>query len=136
MDNLFMEAAKNKYRFESRKGLLMVEDLFDLPLESAKGADLNSVAQAVDAELEKKRTKSFVNTSKDTARNLLEGKLEVVKAVIAVKEAEQEKSRKRTAYLQERNQLLNALEARKQNDLAGASAEDLEKRLAELEASL
>ena len=37
---MFEQAARLKLRFETSRGLLSVEDLWDLPLTSARGASL------------------------------------------------------------------------------------------------
>ena len=47
MDNLFLQATREKFRFESSKGDLSVEQLWDLPLTSRTGFDLDTVAKAV-----------------------------------------------------------------------------------------
>ena len=40
--NIFETAARNKVRFESSKGLVTVEDLFDAPLTSKNGGAFNT----------------------------------------------------------------------------------------------
>ena len=51
MSNLFEVAARKKYRFDSQKGLLSVEELWDLPLQSTKSVSLDSIAIALNKEI-------------------------------------------------------------------------------------
>ena len=67
MDNLFMQATREKFRFESSKGDLSVEQLWDLPLTSRTGFDLDTVAKAVNADLKASNEESFVNASNNPA---------------------------------------------------------------------
>ena len=85
MDNLFLQATREKFRFESPKGDLSVEQLWDLPLTSRTGFDLDTVAKAVNADLKASNEESFVNVNNNPAVSRLQAKLEVVKAIIEVK---------------------------------------------------
>jgi hypothetical protein len=92
---MFKKAARLKLRFDSSKGLLTVEDLFDLPLTSAKGASLDGIAKALHREIKDSSEISFVGppSPENTALNL---KFNIVKDVIdaRVKENEDKKNRK------------------------------------------
>ena len=58
--NLFEIASRNKLRVPTTKGDLTVEQLWDLPLKSANGLSLDSIAIALNKQLESKAT-SFVD---------------------------------------------------------------------------
>lgn len=132
--DLFITAAKEKFRFDSKKGQLTVEDLFDLALQHSSGTDLDNVAQSIAAELESVTQKSFVNIRPNPKKALLEKKLEVVKIIIQIKQDEADATRKRLAKNAERTKILNALEEAERHQLAQSSVEELEKRLAALDA--
>ena len=58
--NLFEIASRNKLRVPTTKGDLTVEQLWDLPLKSANGLSLDSIAIALNKQLESSAT-SFVD---------------------------------------------------------------------------
>ena len=72
MQDVYKFAAQNQLRFESIRGDLTVEQLFQLPLRSKGGFDLDSVAKAVNAELRGASEESFVE---DTSAGPREGLL-------------------------------------------------------------
>ena len=75
MDNLFLQATREKFRFESPKGDLSVEQLWDLPLTSRTGFDLDTVAKTVNADLKASNEESFVNVNNNPAVSRLQAKL-------------------------------------------------------------
>jgi len=135
-DELFFIAARDKYRFSSVNGELTAEQLFDLPLTSRNGLDLDTVARTINASLKEAGEESFVNTtSRSTpARRLLTNKLELVKAVIEYKEEMATKKQNDRARAEQRDELRQILQEREKADLRSLSREELEKRLAELSA--
>lgn len=136
MTNLFKYAAISKLRFPSVRGDLTVEQLWDLPLESKTGFDLDSVAKAVNKDLKSQAEESFVATTSNPAKGQLEAKLEIVKEVIADKIAASEARRLASARSAERQKLLDILHSKKVDELQGMSVEELEKRISELDNSL
>ena len=133
MDNLFLQATREKFRFESSKGDLSVEQLWDLPLTSRTGFDLDTVAKAVNADLKSSNEESFVNASNNPAVSRLQAKLEVVKAIIEVKLAQAEATKKRAEKIAERQRLMEVLHSKKDQELQGLSVEEIERRLSQLE---
>lgn len=130
---LFERAARGKWRFESNRGLLNAENLFDMPLTSNDGFDLNSIAVTIDDQLDRTSKKSFVEPVKSTGRVELEGKLELVQVVIARKLADRKAAETRAANSEKRRKLLDALAKREDAALSEASQEELLAQLAELE---
>ena len=61
--NLFEIATRKKLRFPSLKGELSAEQLWDLPLSSRVGLDLDNIAKAVNKDLKAEEEDSFVKTS-------------------------------------------------------------------------
>lgn len=133
MDNLFLQATREKFRFESSKGDLSVEQLWDLPLTSRTGFDLDTVAKAVNANLKSSNEESFVNASNNPAVSRLQAQLEVVKAIIEVKLAQAEATKKRAEKMAERQRLMEVLHSKKDQELQGLSVEEIERRLSQLE---
>ena len=133
MDNLFLQATREKFRFESSKGDLSVEQLWDLPLTSRTGFDLDTVAKAVNADLKASNEESFVNANNNPAVSRLQAQLEVVKAIIEVKLAQAEAAKKRAEKAAERQRLMEVLHSKKDQELQGLSVEEIERRLSQLD---
>lgn len=133
MNNLFLQATREKFRFESSKGDLSVEQLWDLPLTSRTGLDLDTVAKAVNADLKASNEESFVNANNNPAVSRLQAKLEVVKAIIEVKLAQAEATKKRAEKAAERQRLMEVLHSKKDQELQGLSVEEIERRLSRLD---
>lgn len=129
---MFEKASKLKIRFESPKGSLTVEDLWDLPLTSSTGkANLNDIAKGISRELRENEDEDFVNTA-TKPNELLALKMEVVKRVIAERLAENQAA-KQAADRREKKQRIMALMAQKQDEvLASKSLDELQAMMAEL----
>jgi hypothetical protein len=126
MSNIFEQASKLKLRIATAKGMQTVEDLWDLSLES-----LDTIAVAVDKQLETAGKKSFIG-KKDTTNKVLELQLEVLKHIIGVK---LEEKATKAARVERNAQLahLRELAANKSTEaLAGKSLEEINKMIAEL----
>lgn len=125
---MFEEASRRKIRFDSSRGLLSVEDLWDLPLTGARrGTTLDDIAIDLSQRVrDTVDTVSFVNPSaEDSDKAELALKFEVVKHIIRVRVAERDELRA-AADRREKKQKLLELIARKQDDeLAGKSVDEL-----------
>lgn len=133
-NTLFITANRKKYRFDSNRGPLTTEQLFELPMTSKSGFDLDTVAKEVNRQLKAQTEDSFVEVKRNDLRDELTNKLEVVKTVISWKQAEATKAQQAVAKSAERQKLLTALEAVKSRKLEGATEEELLKQLEALEA--
>jgi len=133
-NNVFLLAARHKYRFGSVNGDLLAEQLFDLPLTSRTGLDLDTIARTINASLKEAGEESFVNTRNkaNPSRTVLVNKLELVKTVIAVKEAEAEAKQDEKAKAARRAELREALADRQRDNLRSMSEEELKEQLAKL----
>ncbi len=131
---MYKFVAQNGIRFASSRGLITVEQLFQMPLKSANGFDLDSVARAINKELKGMQEESFVDdVSSNPRKKELEISLEVVKDVIKTKQSENEAKLNRLKKTAERKKILDALAAKRDQALTASSIEDLEKQLAALE---
>lgn len=131
-DNIYKYAAQNSLRFPSIRGDLTAEDLFDLPLTSKNGFCLDEVAKAIHRQLKDNSEESFVEP-KTASNTVLEVSLEIVKDVIATKQAANATALAKVKKAEERKRLLDAVAAKKDQALTSASLEELEAQLAALE---
>lgn len=126
-NNLFITAARKKYRFASHKGYLSVEDLFDSTLDS-----LDIIAQSLDQIIQKAGAKSFVK--KRTPSSVEESeKLEIVKFVIETKIAEADERKTRADKASQKAFLGELLNKKKLEKLEGLTAEEIEAQIKALE---
>lgn len=130
MENVFLEAIKQKVRFATGRGLCSTEDLFDLPLKK-----LDAMAVQLDGEVgERKTFLANPDAKVSSEQKLLALQLEVLKAVIEIKQADNAAalaaSKKRA-----QKQFLEGLKEKKQlAQMEDLSIEDIDKQLAELDA--
>ncbi len=132
-NDLFEYATRNKLRFTSTRGELSVEALWDVPLRSTDGFNLDAIARAVNKAFKDATEESFVSTAKTPAHTRLEMTLEVVKRVIAVKLADEENAKRRAENKKEREKLLQILAEKQDGKLSALSEKELQKRIAALE---
>ncbi|MES3001310.1 MAG: hypothetical protein V4787_11520 [Pseudomonadota bacterium] len=132
MSNIFESATRSKLRFTSVRGQLSVEDLWDLPLTSKTGFDLDTVAKTVNATLKAQAEESFVATSTNPAKAVDEQKLEIVKHVIAMRIAENETRRSAAARKEQREKLQAVLADKLDGKMREQSVEELQAQLAAL----
>lgn len=120
--NIFEAATKEKYRFPF-KGMISVEDLWDLKLQ-----DLDSVFKSLNKQKKQNDEESLlqVKTAEDQE---LDNKIQIVKYIVKFKQEEIEE-RLQAKNKKEYNQKLLELIERKQNEeLAGKSIEELQAML-------
>ena len=129
---LFENAVRNKFRFNSTKGSLTVEDLWDLPLTSTKGSSLDSIAKLINKDLKSEEEESFVNPSSNSKAKLLQNKLDIVKRVIQVKQEENEASRKLVEKRNQREKLLQIREMKEHQELTSMSLEEIDQLISDL----
>lgn len=128
----FEKAAKLKLRFQSTRGPLNVEDLFDLPLTSKSGFDLDSVAKAVNRDLKDSSEESFVAASKP-ASVIDSLRLDIVKSVIATKIAERDERAAKADKKQKRDRLLELLANKEDAALQELTPDQIKEQLAALD---
>lgn len=130
--NVFVKAIRLKLRFATSRGTLSVEDLFDLPLK-----DLDEKGQKIREALRSQGGGSLLSDeaegrkeSQATERDRL--RFEIIKEVIAIREADVAEKRERTRLQGEEAFLKRLLAARAEEEASSWSREEIEKRLAEL----
>jgi hypothetical protein len=126
-NDMFILATRKKFRFESTKGSLTVEDVFDLNLTA-----LDKIAVALDDKIQQLGRKTFIDKRPASSTDL-ETQLEIIKYVIETKQKEDEE-RKLKQVKAEQKEFLKTLREKKQlAQLEGMSLEEIEKQLASLE---
>lgn len=123
IENLFVTATREKYRFESKVGLLTVEDLWELPLTSSNKASLDNVAITLNRKLKDGEEESFVSAKKKDV--VTSNKLEIVKHVIAVREAENEQKIAEAKRREQRETIQRLIEQKELEGLNGKSIDEL-----------
>jgi spore cortex formation protein SpoVR/YcgB (stage V sporulation) len=121
--SLFEKAAKQKLRFNSSKGQLTVEDLFDLSLTS-----LDNIAKAVNRKLKDEVEESFIQ-KKSTASAELELQLDILKYIIEYKTSVEEANKKRAETVARKHQIEEILMRKKSQELEDLSVDELQAML-------
>lgn len=129
---MFEKVSRSKVRFDSSKGQLTVEDLWDLPLTSTRGqANLDDIARALHKQLKNGDDVSFVNTAKKSDP-VIQLKFDVVKYIIEVRLAENEAAATKRTNAEKRQTLLEALANQEAKALANKTPEEIRAELAAL----
>jgi hypothetical protein len=128
-NDLFIKATRSKLRFNTNKGQLSVEDLFDLSLKS-----LDTVGQVILSELKPGSTSLLENpdpkVSAASAENEL--RLELIKFVIATKQDENKAAVAASAARQQRAFLMGLKEKRQIDAMESLTLEEIDAQLAAL----
>ena len=130
--NIFEYAARNKLRFQSTKGELTLEQLWDVPLRSKDDFNLNAVAKTASKAWKDISEESFVETAKTPEHVRRATALEVVKHVIDTKLAEELAAKTRADNKIEKEKLLAILAEKQAGKLSELSEKELQKRIAAL----
>ena len=133
MNNIFEYATRNKLRFTSVKGELSIEQLWDVPLRSSDGFNLDAIARAANRYFKEATEESFVSTTRTPAQTRLEATLETVKYVIAAKLSDEVAAKRQADNRIEREKLLKILAEKQDGKLSDLSEKELQRRIAALE---
>ena len=122
--DLFKQASRDNWLFQTPKGTATVHDLWHLPLESDKVMSLNGVAINLYNSLSSAAGMSFVK-SKSPADTLTLNKLELVKDIIATKESEALAAQTAKATESHNSKIDQLIAAKVDQELATMSIEQL-----------
>jgi len=125
VENIFEFAVRNKIRFPF-KGMISVEDLFDLSL-----SDLDSIYKTLNKQVKQSEEESLLNTTSNVDVKL-EVQVAIVKHIVAVKLAEQEAREKARAKREQKQKIMSIIAAKQDEALQNSSIDDLQKMLDEL----
>lgn len=121
LTNLFEKASKSKFRFNTSKGVLTTEDLWDLSLES-----LDKVAKDLYKKVKESEEVSFISENKKKDE-VTSDKLDVVKFVINYKLEEAKERKQKAEKLAMKRRISDEIARKKDNQISEMSLEDLEK---------
>lgn len=121
---MFDIASREKFRFDSGRGLLTVEDLWDLPLQSAKNPNLDDIARGLFRKLKSGDDVSFVSEEKKSNR-VDQLKFDIVKHIIDVKVAENKAAAEARANKERKARLLEILADKQDESLRNMTVDQL-----------
>ena len=122
---LFIQATRERWRFQSRRGQLTVEDLWKLSL-----TELDTIAKALHKSLSE-QTFSLINDI-SKANQLLEKKFELIKYIVLTKKAELDEAKAAKERAQRREMIAKVLAKKELGDLEKMSTNELKKLYQEL----
>lgn len=122
--NIFKEAVKKGLTFSTNKGNVLPQELFNIPLTSKNGYDLDNISKIVLAELRCTQEDSLVTTTTLDTDNTL--RLEILKVVISDKQREISDKENALAKAAHNRKIKDLIESKKEDDLKGKSLEELE----------
>lgn len=119
----FKEAGKQKLRFQTNKGLLSTEQLWDL-----SATELDQLAVGLDAEYKESGKKSFLVTKsqKDKTTKL---RFDIVLDILTTKIEEAEVIKNTRETKEHNEKILSLIASKKDEELSGKSVAELEKLL-------
>ena len=123
-------ALVEKWRFETKRGSLSLEEVYALPLKGNNGVNLDEVAKAIYAQIPKDDTViSFVDDVKSTRATIAEVQLEIVKDRISQLQSAARAHQEEVARAQEVALYRSLLAKKQQEALENLSADELRARL-------
>ena len=123
-------ALVEKWRFETKRGALSLEEVYALPLKGNNGVNLDEVAKAIYAQIPKDDTViSFVDDVKTARATIAEAQLEIVKDRIAQLQSAARAHQEEVARAQEAAVYRSLLAKKQQEALENLSADELRARL-------
>jgi len=132
--DIFAEATRRQFRYESHKGALSVEHLWELPLNDT----LDDVARRCKQELDATPQHSFITreNESDETQTVAKLKFDVVEYIINYKLKIEEKAKSRAENARKRQDILRALDDRDKKSLASKTKKQLKEELAKLDSAL
>lgn len=129
--HIFEQASILKLRFNTGKGVISTEELWDLPLQSKTGQlNLDDLARIISKTLRDDNVESFVAPATTTAARRLDTlRLDILKHIINAKQAENASKLDAAAKKAERERLTALLAKRQEAALEGLSEEELKRRI-------
>lgn len=122
--NIFEQAARIKLRFDTERGQLSAENLWDLPLTGANKLSLDKIAVELNRALKATTEESFVKTAKkDTELQL---RFDIVKHILDTKVAENEEKTKAKQRESQLSKIDDVIARKKDSELDGMSLAELE----------
>lgn len=132
MEKLFIEASRKGYRFNSQKGLLTTEDLWNLPVDNKIKTCLYSIGKSLKLQLKNSEENEFSDTA-SAEDTIVINQLEIVRHIIKVKLEEKATAVKSADNKRYKDKLLGILADKKDAALLDRSEADILKELEALD---
>lgn len=129
---MFEEASRLKIRFATSRGVIVVEDLWDIPLVDSSHTgffSLDDIAKHLNRELKESAKESFV--VKNPKNDVLELKFNIVKHVIDTKLAENAANEKFAENKKRKEKILSIIERKQDVELENQDVETLKSMMEE-----
>ena len=123
---MFEQATRKQYRYPTTRGFVTTEQLWEMPLQSKTGFDLDTTSRTINANLKAQSEESFVESSTNTAAKQLQELLDVVVHVIKVKKTENAEAAALATKKAERAKLVEILHVRNQQELMTKSPTEIQ----------
>lgn len=120
---MYKEASKQKLRFQTSRGVLNTEQLWDLPLN-----ELDTLAVQLQDAYNNSKGKSFLDT-KTTKDKSLKLRFDIVLDVLQTKVEENEAARVKQENKEHNEKILTLISEKKDDELKDKSVKELEKML-------
>ena len=124
-NTMFEVATRNRYRFPY-KGLITVEDLWDLTVK-----ELDTIFKALNSQVKQAKEESLLET-RSQADVELDTQIEIIKHIVSVKQEETSSRKKDKENAEKKQQLLSILANKENEALLNKSPEELKKMIEEL----
>jgi hypothetical protein len=123
---MFEEATRKKFRFEYY-GTITVEDLWDLPIETLD----KEIFKPLNSQLKQTEEESLLDIQSKEDEEL-NAKIEIVKHIVKVKQEEAQFAVDAKERADQRQKIMEALAAKKDESLKSMSEDELEEALNKL----
>jgi len=129
---MFERATRQKLRFDTSKGQLSVEDLWDLPLTSTRGhVNLDDLARGFHNQLKNNDDISFVDVDRKND-SVIQLKFDIVKHIIDVKLAERALAALKAENDMKKSRIMELIAQRQDEALSSKSIDELTEMLKDM----
>jgi hypothetical protein len=130
MSDIYKRASKFGLRFQSPQGLLTVEDLWRIPLQSARGGtNLDDVSKALNKKLKNDDSDFSLIDKEKQSDPLVQLQFDIVKDIIESRLAERDEKAKEKDEAERRQKIMGIIAEKKDQNLLNMPIEELEKLL-------
>lgn len=120
---MYKEASKQKLRVQTKRGLLSIEQLWDLSL-----TELDALAVTLEEEYKDSKGKSFLDTKSKKDKNI-KLQFDIVLDILNTKVEDKEANQKATETKEHNQKILGIIKKKQDTELAEKSIEELEKMM-------
>lgn len=128
---MFEKASRLRLMFDTSRGSFSVDDLWELPLTSAKSPNLDDIAKALYKQLKSGDDVSFVDPARKSDETI-QLKFDLVKHIIDTRLAENQAVLLEKQRAEKKQKIMGIIAAKQDESLQSMSMEDLQKLMADL----